>query len=86
MQRPGVCGLDRRWKASCASGRPTFELGGRVRTRTPQFFDQPHSIAGAARYQLKLDQHMVLIFDTVAGFPEDRDTVYGFRSELLLKF
>lgn len=64
----------------------TFELGGRVRTRTPQFFDQPNSIAGAVRYQMKLSQHFVLIFDTFVGFPEDRDTAYGFRSELLLKF
>lgn len=64
----------------------TLELGGRVRTRTPQFFDQPNSIAAAARYQLKLSQHLVLIFDTFVGFPEDRDTAYGFRSELLLKF
>ncbi len=64
----------------------TFELGGRVRTRTPEFFDQPNAIAGAVRYQMKLSQHLVLIFDTFVGFPEDRDTAYGFRSELLLKF
>lgn len=64
----------------------TFELGGRFRTRHAQFFDQPNAIAGAARYQMKLNQHLVLIFDTFVGFPEDRDTAYGFRSELLLKF
>ncbi|HEY1583135.1 MAG TPA: zinc ribbon domain-containing protein [Chthoniobacterales bacterium] len=64
----------------------TFELGGRLRTRDPQFFDQPNSIAGAARYQMKLNQHMVLIFDTFLGFPEERDTAYGFRSEILVKF
>ena len=58
------------------------------RPRDPRFFaaTQPNSIAAAARYQMKLTQHFVLIFDTFVGFPEDRDTAYGFRSELLLKF
>lgn len=66
----------------------TFELGGRVGTRDPKFFasNQPDTIAGAIRYQMKLNQHLVLIFDTFIGFPEDRATAYGFRSEILVKF
>ena len=66
----------------------TFELGGRVQTEDPRFFavDEPNAIAAAGRYQMKLNQHMVMIFDTFVGFPEDRDTAYGFRSELLIKF
>ncbi|MEO5722615.1 MAG: zinc ribbon domain-containing protein [Chthoniobacterales bacterium] len=65
-----------------------FEFGGRVATQTPRFFaaSQPDSIAAAARYQMKLNQHSVLIFDAFVGFPENRDTAYGLRSELLLKF
>jgi len=66
----------------------TLELGGRVATDDPRFFaaTQPNAVAAAARYQMKLNQHMVLIFDAFVGFPEERDTAYGFRSELLLKF
>lgn len=66
----------------------TFELGGRVATKTPSFFaaSQPDSIATAVRYQMKLSQHLVLVFDTFVAFPEDRDTAYGVRSELLIKF
>jgi hypothetical protein len=33
------------------------------------------------RYQMKLDQHSVLIFDAFVGFPEDRATTYGLRTE-----
>ena len=66
----------------------TFELGGRVATRTPAFFapNQPNEIATAVRYQMKLNQHFVLVLDAFVGKPEERDTAYGFRSELLLKF
>ncbi len=65
-----------------------FEIGGRVRTEDPRFFGlaQPNSVAAAVRYQMKLGQHFVLIFDTFVGFPENRDTAYGLRSELLVKF
>ncbi len=65
-----------------------FELGGRVATKDPKFFaaSQPNSIAAGAQYQIKLNQHMVLVFDAFVGFPEDLDTAYGFRSELLIKF
>ncbi len=65
-----------------------FEVGGRVRTRDPDFFGptQPNEIATAVRYQMKLNQHLVLVFDAFIGAPEDRDTAYGLRSELLLKF
>lgn len=64
-----------------------FEFGGRVGTRTPDFFasNQPDEIATAVRYQMKLNQHLVLVLDAFIGQPEDRDTAYGFRSELLLK-
>jgi hypothetical protein len=48
--------------------------------------NEPTAIALAARYQMKLDQHKVLIFDAFVGFPDDRSTAFGFRSELLLKF
>jgi hypothetical protein len=48
--------------------------------------NEPSAIALAARYQMKLDQHSVLIFDAFVGFPDDRSTAFGFRSELLLKF
>ncbi len=66
----------------------TLEIGGRIATETPDFFaaSQPDNFAAAARYQMKLNQHSVLIFDSFVGFPEDRSTAYGFRSELLLKF
>ncbi len=64
----------------------TLEFGGRVRTETPQFFNQPDGVAMAGRYQMKMNQHTVLILDAFVGFPEDRDTAYGFRSELLVKF
>jgi hypothetical protein len=64
----------------------TFEIGGRTNTGTPEFYNQPSSEAIAARYQLKLNQHCVLIFDTFAGLPEDLGTAYGLRSELLVKF
>ncbi|MDQ2659587.1 MAG: zinc ribbon domain-containing protein [Verrucomicrobiota bacterium] len=66
----------------------TFEVGGRVATDDPRFFaaSQPDSVAAAGRYQMKLNQHSVLIFDAFVGFPEERATAYGFRSELLLKF
>ncbi|MGH8094670.1 MAG: zinc ribbon domain-containing protein [Chthoniobacterales bacterium] len=66
----------------------TFELGGRVATQDPKFFgpSQPNAVAGAVRYQMKLNQHLVLIFDNFVGFPEDRATAYGFRSEILVKF
>lgn len=66
----------------------TVEIGGRVATDDPRFFaaSQPDSVAAAARYQMKLNQHSVLILDAFVGFPEDRSTAYGFRSELLLKF
>lgn len=65
-----------------------LEVGGRTPTRTPRFFaaTQPAAFAAAARYQKKLNQHSVLIFDTFVGFPERRDTSYGFRAELLFKF
>ncbi|MGH9697588.1 MAG: hypothetical protein ACRD5Z_25825, partial [Bryobacteraceae bacterium] len=65
-----------------------FEIGGRVATRDPRFFadSQPDAFAAAARYQMKLSQHLVLVFDTFIGFPEDRSTAYGARSELLIKF
>ncbi|MEO6873097.1 MAG: zinc ribbon domain-containing protein [Chthoniobacterales bacterium] len=65
-----------------------FEVGGRVATRDPRFFseDQPNEIAAAVRYQMKLNQHMVLVLDVFVGAPEDNDTAYGLRSELLLKF
>jgi hypothetical protein len=46
----------------------------------------PRPRAAAARYQMKLSQHLVLIFDTFIGFPEDLGTAYGARSELLIKF
>jgi hypothetical protein len=48
--------------------------------------NEPSAIGLAARYQMRLDQHSVLIFDAFIGFPEDRSTAYGFRTELLLKF
>jgi hypothetical protein len=48
--------------------------------------NEPSAFGLAARYQMKLDQHSVLIFDAFVGFPQDRSTAYGFRSELLLKF
>ncbi|MGH7939078.1 MAG: zinc ribbon domain-containing protein, partial [Bryobacteraceae bacterium] len=42
-----------------------LEIGGRVSTRdNPRFFSEPDSIAAAARYQMKLSQHLVLVFDT----------------------
>ncbi|MEP6820788.1 MAG: hypothetical protein ABI946_00400, partial [Chthoniobacterales bacterium] len=65
-----------------------FEVGGRARTEDPRFFgaSQPNSVAVAGRYQMKLNQHMVLVVDSFVGFPEDRATAYGFRSELLIKF
>lgn len=65
-----------------------FEIGGRVATRDPRFFaeNQPNAFAAGARYQMKLNQHLVLVFDTFIGFPEDRSTAYGARSELLIKF
>jgi hypothetical protein len=34
----------------------------------------------------KLDQHRVLIFDAFVGFPEDRATTYGLRTEWWLQF
>jgi hypothetical protein len=55
-------------------------------TGTNSTENEPSAIALAARYQMKLDQHSVLIFDAFVGFPQDRSTAYGFRSELLLKF
>ena len=66
----------------------TFEVGGRATYDHVRFFEasQPDSFAMAGRYQIKLDQHSVLIFDAFVGFPEDRDTAYGFRTEWLLKF
>jgi hypothetical protein len=66
----------------------TFELGGRLKTADPDFFGetQPNEIATAVRYQMKLNQHLVLIFDSFVGAPEGRGTAYGFRSELLTKF
>jgi hypothetical protein len=65
-----------------------FELGGRVTTEKPRFFieDQPDEIAAAVQYQMKLNQHMVLVLETFIGAPEDRGTAYGARSELLIKF
>ncbi|HEY5035617.1 MAG TPA: zinc ribbon domain-containing protein, partial [Chthoniobacterales bacterium] len=53
-----------------------FELGGRVRTDKPRFFidDQPDEIAAAVQYQMKLNQHMVLVLETFIGAPEDRGT------------
>ena len=64
------------------------EIGGRTNTRTPEFFaeSQTNAIAAAARYQMKLDQHSVLIFDAFVAFPEDHDTSFGARAELLIKF
>ena len=55
-------------------------------TGTNSTQNEPSAIAVAARYQMKLDQHSVLIFDAFVGFPDDRSTAFGFRSELLLKF
>jgi hypothetical protein len=65
-----------------------LEIGGRTATRRPDYFaaTDPNEFAAAARYQMKLSQHMVLIFDTFIGFPQDRNTSYGFRTELLYKF
>jgi hypothetical protein len=66
-----------------------FELGGRLATREkPRFFDesQPDGIATAVQYQMKLNQHFVLVLEAFVGAPEDRGTSYGARSELLLKF
>jgi len=65
-----------------------LEVGSRTNTRTPQFFAQSEStsIAAAARYQMKLNAHSVFIADVFVAFPEERDTSYGIRVELLLKF
>jgi hypothetical protein len=65
-----------------------LEIGGKLNTRTPAYFadTQPSDFGAAARYQMKLNQHFVLILDTFVGFPEDRNTSYGFRAELLYKF
>ena len=46
----------------------------------------PDSVAMGGRYQMKLDQYSVLIFDAFVGFPEDRATTYGLRTEWLLQF
>jgi len=65
-----------------------LEIGGRSSTRPPAYFTQsePNEFAAAARYQMKLNQNAVLIFDTFIGFPQDRGTSYGFRTELSYKF
>jgi hypothetical protein len=54
-----------------ACAKKYFKTTGRV-----QFFEasRPNSVAMDGRYQMKLDQHNVLIFDAFVGFPEDRAT------------
>jgi hypothetical protein len=66
----------------------TFELGGRATTSHVRFFEtsQPNSIAMGTNYQVKIGQHSVLILGGFVGFPEDRSTAYGLRTEWLLKF
>jgi hypothetical protein len=65
-----------------------LEIGGRTATRVPAYFaaSEPNEFALGARYQMKLNQHMILIFDSFVGFPQDRGTSYGFRTELSYKF
>jgi hypothetical protein len=65
-----------------------LEVGGRSSTRTPAYFapSEPNEFAIGARYQMKLNQNAILIFDTFVGFPQDRGTSYGFRTELSYKF
>ena len=61
------------------------EIGARQSTARPDYFGEPSGPAAAVRFQRKISQHCVIIYDAFVGYPGEGPS-WGLRSELLVKF